>query len=227
VADNFIYILSESDIDDIYYSLCVEKIKEQAYKLIPRRLRRGGGISQVRRYLRILLKNIRYSGEVENTFFVIAYDNDRSPAHPTHRQIPNIGKLPKNERRKACRFCELEITACEILGADRNTWPIKGAIAVPVQMLESWLLLICNREEYKNEASLPLFARKSMPLAKIYYAPREPENQLKDLVELEKRKSGITSTEDFCLYCIEQLTPEELALVSPSFSLFMGQLEGW
>lgn len=227
MADNFIYILSESNIDDVFYSLCVEKIKEQAYMLVPRRLRRGGGISQVRKYLQILLKDIRYSGEVEITFFVIALDNDRSPAHPTHQQIPNINKLPENERRKTCRFCELEKTAYDILGADRETWPIKGAIAVPVQMLESWLLLICNRREHENEASLPMFAWKSMPLARMYHSPKQPGNQLKDLAGLEKKKLGINSSEDFCLYCIEQLSPDDLALVSPSFSLFLGQVNNW
>lgn len=227
MADNFIYILSESDNDDVFYNLCVEQIKGETYKLISRRLRPGGGISQVRKYLPILLKDIRYTGKVENTFFVIALDNDRSPAHPAHQQIPNINKIPKKERRKTCRFCDLEKTTREILGADRDTWPVKGAIAVPVQMLESWLLLICNRGEYENEASLPIFVWKSMPLAKMYYAPKQPESQLKDLVGLEKKKLEINSSEDFCLYCIEQLMPDELALVSPSFSLFMGQLEGW
>lgn len=227
MADNFIYILAEDDIDDMFYNLCVEKIKGGNYRLIPRRLRRGGGISQVRRYLPILLKDIQHTGEVENTFFVIALDNDRSPAHPAHQQIPNINKLPQKERRKTCRFCELEKTACEILGTDRDAWPIKGAIAVPVQMLESWLLLICNRGEYENEASLPLFAWKSMPLAKTYYAPKQPENQLKDLMGLEKGMLEISSNEDFCLYCIEQLTPEDLAQVSPSFSLFLGQVNAW
>jgi len=227
LADNFIYILSEDDIDDMFYSLCVEKIKGGDYKLIPRRLRRGGGISQVRRYLPILLKDIQHTGEVENTFFVIALDNDRTPAHPAHQQIPNINKLPKKERRKTCRFCELEKTACEILGTDRDAWPIKGAIAVPVQMLESWMLLICNREEYKDEASLPLFAEQSSFLAKMYYAPKQPGNQLKDLAGLEKGNLGINSREDFCLYCIEHLTPDDLALVSPSFSLFLRQVNNW
>ncbi len=227
MADNFIYILSEDDIDDMFYNLCVEKLKGETYKLVPRRLRRGGGVSQVRRYLPILLKDILHSGEVENTFFVIALDNDRSPAHPAHHPIPHIAKLPKTERRKACRFCELEKTAHDVLGPDRNAWPVKGAIAVPVQMLESWLLLISNPEEYGNEASLPLFALKSMPLAKTYYAPREPENQLKDLAGIEKRKSGLASMEDFCLHCIEQLSPDELASLSPSFSLFQNQVDAW
>lgn len=227
MADNFIYILSESYNDDIFYNLCVERIKGETYKLISRRLRPGEGISKVRKSLRFLLKDIIHSGEVENTFFVIALDNDRSPAHPTHQQIPNINKLPKRERRKTCRFCELEKTAYEILGAERDTWPIQGAIAVPVQMLESWLLLICNREEYENEISLPLFAWKSMPLAKTYYAPKQPGNQLKDLAEIERGKLRSDSKDDFCLYCVEQLTPDELALASPSFSAFLEQVNNW
>ena len=50
-----------------------------------------------------------------------------------------------------------------ILG-ERHEWPIPGAIAVPVEMLESWLLLISDGEKHQDEASLPPFARKDQKL---------------------------------------------------------------
>ncbi len=138
---NFIYILSEDDNDDAFYKGCIEKMTGKSYDLISRRLRKGGRISQVRKYMPILLRDIRYAGHVDNTFFVIALDNDRSPAHPNHEKLPGFHKLPKKEQRKTCRFCEIERVVVQILGDDREKWPIRGATAVPVQMMESWLLM--------------------------------------------------------------------------------------
>jgi len=61
---NFIYILSEDDNDDAFYKGCIEKMTGKSYDLISRRLRKGGGISQVRKYMPILLRDIRYTGHV-------------------------------------------------------------------------------------------------------------------------------------------------------------------
>ena len=227
MTEHWVYILSESDYDDLFYNLCLEIIAQQGYQLISRRLRPGSGISSVRRNIRLLLRDIAHTGKVEQTFFVIALDNDRCPIHPHHEQIPDIHKLPIKEQRKQCRFCEIERVIQEILGQDRHLWPIKGAVAVPVQMLESWLLLICNKDVYKDERSLPLFAWKSLSLAQQYYAPGKPDDQLKDLKEREKSTLQISSEEDFYLYCIEHLVPAELASLSPSFALFKKQVEGW
>lgn len=227
MTENWVYILSESDHDELFYNLCLETITEQGYQLISRRLRRGSGISSVRRSIRLLLQNIVHTGTVESTFFVIALDNDRCPIHPQHEQIPDIHKLPRKEQHKQCRFCEIERIVQGMLGEDRHVWPIQGAIAVPVQMLESWLLLICNKDVYKEERSLPLFAWKSQPMTQQYYAPDKPSDQLKDFKELEKFRLYITSEEDLCLHCIEHLVPDDLASISPSFALFKQQVEAW
>ncbi len=227
MIENWVYILSESDYDDLFYTLCLEAITKQGYHLISRRMRRGSGISSVRSSIRLLLKDIAHTGSVDNTFFVIALDNDRCPVHPQHEQIPHIHKLPDREQHKQCRFCEIEQSIRDVLGEDRHHWPIKGAIAVPVQMLESWLLLICNPDAYNNERSLPLFAWKSQALAQRYYAPQQPDEQLKDLKEREKVRLQLASEEDLCLYCIEQLVPETLAHIAPSFALFKQQVEEW
>jgi hypothetical protein len=227
LTENWVYILSESNNDDIFYNLCLETITGQGYRFISRRLRRGGGISAVRRSLRYLLRDISHTGKVENTVFVVALDNDRCPSHPHHNFISCIHKLPRKEQNKQCRFCEIEQIVHETLGEDRNAWPIRGAIAVPVQMLESWLLLMCNKDAYKDESSLPFFAWKSQALAQQYYAPVKPENQLKDLKEYEKSRLGIASEEEFCIHCIEKLVPADLAGISPSFALFKQQIDLW
>jgi hypothetical protein len=227
LSANWVYILSESDYDDLFYNFCLEAMTGQQYQLISQRLRRGGGISSVRRGIRYLLQQIKHTGRVENTFFVIALDNDRSPVHPHHARIPDSHKLPRKEQEQQCRFCEIERTVKQVLGEERQDWPIKGAFAVPVQMLESWLLLISNKEAYQHERELPVFAWKSQTSAQQYYAPNKPDDQLKDLKELEKAKANMISEEDFYLYCIEMLVAAELSEISPSFALFKEQVDLW
>jgi len=129
---NFLYILSEDDNDDAFYKKCIEKISGKSFELIPMRIRKGGGISQVRKHMPRLFRDIKYSGSVENTYFVIALDNDRSPVHPDHEKLPGFQKMSKKEQKKTCRFCEIEREAFEILGDDWKKWPIPGAIAIPV-----------------------------------------------------------------------------------------------
>ena len=122
---------------------------------------------------------------------------------------------------------ELEKAITEILRSNRHQWPIKGAIAVPVQMLESWLLLICDPTRYRNETALPYFPYASDSKAQRYYAPHQPPPQLKDLKALEKSKLGLTFEDDFCLHCLDKLVPVELAAIAPSFELFKRQIEAW
>ena len=71
---------------------------------------------------------------------------------------------------------------------DRNSWPISGAIAVPVQMIESCFLLIFDSKKYENEKNLPIFAKQKSEIAKRYYAPNKPGKQLKDLCANERKK---------------------------------------
>jgi len=223
---NFLYILSEDDNDDIFYKGCIENLTGKSFNLIPRRIRKGGGISQVRRHIPYLLSDIKYTGKVENTFFVIALDNDRSPAHPDHKRLTEIDKLPKREQRKDCRFCEIQKITYKYLGS-KDKWPLKGAIAVPVQMIESWLLLISKSEEYENESELPIFARKDSSLAKDYFAPKKPPSQLKDLCETEKKRLNITSSRNFFIHCAKRIASSDIHKSSNSFSLFKEQVKVW
>lgn len=178
----YLYLLSESDNDDAFYKACVERLTGKTMELVSRRLRRGGGLPELRSKSRILLGQIKHTGFVEDTFFLIALDNDRSPVHPAHERRSG---LSKKERQKDCRYCEIDSVIQNILG-ERDAWPIPGAVAVPVEMLESWLLLICNPETYHDEASLPPFKTKDQKLARDYYAPRNPPDQLKDLCEIPR-----------------------------------------
>jgi len=224
---NYLYILSEDENDDIFYKGCVEKITGEHFELIPRRIRKGGGIYKVRKHLPLLLRDIKFSGSVENTFFLIALDNDRSPTHPNHETQEFFYKLHKKEQVKKCRYCEIENLTKQILGIDRNLWPISGAIAVPVQMIESWFLLICDSKKYENEKNLPIFAKQKSEIAKRYYAPNKPSKQLKDLCTDERKKLQMNLKKDFCKYCADNLIPEKLKIISSSFSLLNSQVVNW
>jgi len=224
---NYLYILSEDENDDVFYKGCVEKITGMHFELIPRRIRKGGGISYVRKHIPLLLRDIKFSGYVENTFFLISLDNDRSPTHPDHEIQKFFHKLPKKEQAKTCRYCEIENLAKQILGFKRNSWPISGAIAVPVQMIESWFLLICDSKKYENEKSLPIFAKQKSELAKRFYAPKKPSKQLKDLCADERKKLQMNLKKDFCQYCADNLIPGKLQITSDSFGLFNSQVADW
>ncbi len=219
----FLYLLSESDNDDAFFKACVERLTGRTLELVSRRLRRGGGLSELRSKSRILLGQIKHTGYVEETFFLIALDNDRSPVHPTHERRSG---LSIKEKQKTCRFCEIDEVIRSILG-ERDEWPIPGAVAVPVEMLESWLLLICHGEKHRDEASLPPFARQDQKRARDFYAPKKPPDQLKDLCDLEKQERGIDTTLEFVVDCAGRLDPDDLAARAPSFALFKRQLDSW
>lgn len=218
----YLHILTEDENDDFFFSLCLEKMTGKQFQVISKRLRVGAGISNVRQNLRLMLNDIVRTGEVEDNFFLVVVDNDRSPEHPQHNRLDG---LADHERSKSCRFCELQMSMYEILGEDRTIWPIKGAIAVPVQMLESWLLLILDVQE--NEDDLPLFSWKKQTITQRFYAPQIPPDQLKDLCELEKDRLDETDNASFYFRCIEQLNVEDLANKSRSFALFKEQVDQW
>ncbi len=219
----FLWLLSESDNDDAFFKACVERLTGKTLELVSRRLRRGGGLSELRSKSRILLGQIKHTGYVEETFFLIALDNDRSPVHPTHEQRPG---LSRKEKQKTCRFCEIDEVIQSILG-ERREWPIPGAIAVPVEMLESWLLLISDGEKHQDEASLPPFAKKDRLLASNYYSSKNPPDQLKDLRDLEKQERGIGGALEFVAYCAGRFDLDDLAARASSFALFKRQVDSW
>lgn len=222
----FLYVLSESETDDVFYEQCAKKITGKDFEVIPRKLRPGSGLGRIGKNLRYLLRDIKYTGYVDNTFFIVSKDNDRRPAHPDHQRLPKAERLPKKEQNGRCRFCELEETATHFLG-ERKDWPVQGAISVPVQMKESWLLLIINKEKYVHESKLPLFSRKDKPSAIKYYSPRKPDDQLKDILDIEIQNSGLNGEMAFNIYCANQMKPDELAGISPSFKIFKEQIEEW
>jgi hypothetical protein len=223
---HYVYILSEDDNDDCFYAGCLNKMIGVLHEVVPLRLRKGGGISEVRKKLPIFLNIIERSGHIENSWFLVALDNDRSPIHPDHTKPADFSKLPKADQKKTCRYCDLEKVIFEKLGSDRQSWPIKGAIVVPVQMLETWLLLITNLNQYVDEQQLPIFADQNSASARDYYKSKPPK-QLKDLKKDEKQRLEIGADREFCKYCADQLDPADLSQRSPSFKQFMDEVMVW
>lgn len=230
---NYLYILSEDDTDDIFYEGCLTKITGKSFTV--KSIRARGGLSEIEKKLPIMLKMIRYSGTVENAFFLVAKDNDRRPIHPDHPIRSDLSKLLKAEPELLkktyntnCRYCDISQSIEQEFGTDRASWPIKGAIVIPVEMIETWQLLICNPSEYKQEQSsnMPIFPLKKKKSAKEYYSRQNPPDQLKDLVRSEQTRLKIRSG-DFCLHCAEQLDVDDLMRRSPSFAQFVDQVKAW
>jgi len=219
---NNLYLLTEDDNDDLFYERCLEELTGNSFNLISYRTRKNSGISDVRKMSRRLLQILKYTGDTANAYFLLVMDNDRRPAHPDHNKLPGISK---GEQNKQCRFCELQKIVHEILGEDRVTWPAKGAIAVPVQMLESWLLLICKSNLVEDD--LPIFSGKEKSGAKQYHQGQKIPDQLKDLCGQEQLHLNLDTKGDFYFYCADQIDIEDLATRSASFALFKEQVDNW
>lgn len=219
--------MSEDDNDDVFYKACLEKIHRCEYEVIATKVRTGGGIVEVRKALPRFLSMIRNTGPVESTYFLISVDNDRRPQHPDHPQRCDFNQLSKDERNDSCRYCEIEGKIQDKLGKERSIWPIPGAIVIPAEMLESWLLLICDSEKYGTEAKLPVFSDKNKASAIKYYGGKNKvPDQLKDLVDSERQTLG-QSKQEFYRHCASILDPDALAQVSLSFAQFLSQVISW
>jgi len=217
----YIYILSEDDNDDLFYEMCASRIsKKSFYRVEPRRIRKNGGLSAVRKALKPFLNDLK-GAENLDAYFVIALDNDRAPDH--HSNHDRIAGLSNQDLAKQCRICEIERAIKGIWGQDVTKWPVQGAIAVPIEMLESWLLLSLNAG---GQLSLPIFSQKEK-FAAINFHGNNPPDQLKDLLNKEQENSNIESKAEFILQIAEDLDLQLLANSSPSFHHFQQQVLTW
>jgi hypothetical protein len=208
-----VYLLSEDDFDEQVYVFVLEGLLSSRVEPVPLRLRRGGGLGEVRKKLPLLLKIIQRTGSQEGMRFVVGIDNDRAVEHPTHEAKPYSKSEP-------CRHCGLT----DAIHAEMpDGWLIPGAIAVPVQMIEAWLLLMHAPEKYRDEASLPACPWRDRPAARSVYGD-DPPPQLKDLFDAER---GASSKADFALECVLKLDATDLAARSPSFARLRDAVTTW
>ena len=69
----YLYLLTEDDNDDIFFERCAERITGKSFYKISNRLRKNGGIGEVRRKLSPFLNSIKQSQGIE-AYFIIALD---------------------------------------------------------------------------------------------------------------------------------------------------------
>ena len=108
----------------------------------------------------------------------------------------------------------------DALGTDRGMWPVDVAVAMPVEMIESWILLLCD----PSRPTLPLFAEAIQPSARAYHGVKPPR-QLKDLCKAEAAALG-KSLGDYFWHATEKDIEATIA-VSPSFRMFVEELRQW
>lgn len=217
---NLLYVLSEDDYDDLFYELCASRISGKKFHTVEsRRFRKHGGLSEVRRMIRPLLNQLKGVRGLD-AFFIIALDNDRAPDHQNNHGIwPN---LSNQDSRKQCRYCEIQRLICGEWGANVANWPAKGAVAVPVEMLESWLLLGID----PNRNQLPIFSQMKSKLAKSYHRGTVPK-QLKDLFADALSTSDIAEKDEFILHLADTMDLRSVAARSDSFENFKQQVMAW
>jgi hypothetical protein len=202
----------------LFFEACAERISGKSFlQTEPRRLRKNGGIGAVRKAIPSFLNDLRRVESLD-AYFVIALDNDRSPDH--EHEHSRLTGLAKSDHRKACRICEIRREIEKAWGANSAAWPAKGAIAVPLQMLESWIL---HSIDQRTDDELPIFAKKTQATAKTYHHGNPPD-QLKDLCDAYRGDKGKA---EFVLDIASTMDLNVVASKSPSFNAFKVQVANW
>uniref|UniRef100_UPI003782D75C hypothetical protein n=1 Tax=Prosthecobacter sp. TaxID=1965333 RepID=UPI003782D75C len=212
--------MAESEGDALFYIACAERIHGTAFESKFYESRRGTGIAQARRMLRYMLADVRHSsGGGPGIFWIAALDNDRSPQHPDGARPPGI--LSAFDQRKANRYAELQAEV------SNHGVSCPGAIAVPVEMIESWILQALSPSAMLN---LPAFAEQTAALAIDYYRINlnsPPPPQLKDLAYAAMRQHHCQEWYEFLIEVAGTLDANTLAQQSRSFALFRDALLQW
>jgi hypothetical protein len=112
-------------------------------------------------------------------------------------------------------------TVESVLGANRAAWQFPVALAVPVEMLESWIIRVCHPQ---TPQPTPHFSKADSERARHYYQPTTAPPQWKDLVAIER---GAEDMRDFLARVVSEMDPHALAERSLSFRMFKEWLDGW
>lgn len=232
-----LYLVTESDNDAIFYTLCAAKMTGGRFDPVPLKNRKGDGLSAVQKQLRRALRLARAAaGSSQPVAFVAAIDNDRAP-HEEHGTTEagsgaprRLGtgldrtKLSAQERARSNRQAWITTTVESELGSNRSAWPMPVAFAVPVEMLESWIVRSLREQPPQPMAH---FSLADSTRARTYYAPNEPPRQWKDLAAQEQSRLGCADKRDFYCEVVKSLDAQALASRSFSFRMFKEWLDGW
>lgn len=223
---SILYLLTESDADDLFYTACAERITGLQFEPHSLRFRQNAGVDEVRRMLPIMLQKLRSFDPAAGVFFIVGLDNDRSP-HPSPEAMvaAERARLTPPEQAKENLHDIVIALMRASFGPDQSAWGVFAALALPVEMLETWILLIALG---CNAGDLPRFPHKDKNLAQLFYHPNNVPPQLKDLVWAQTCAAGLNDVQEWWLdLMFERLDPNELAARSRSFEMFMEWLALW
>lgn len=220
MADMFLYILCEGELDEMFYERIAERVTGKTFESpADLRLRPGSNWKTAIAGAKMLLARVRHWQGAHEVGAIIAVDNDRAPNHPGGSVFPR--HLPARDQHKQPRYTALVNLVHDALGYDRRAWPVKVALAVPVEMIESWVLALLNP---RQASALPIFSQASSASAWAYHGSNPPP-QLKDLVEHEAMQANLGKLELFW-----EAAESDLAAASsesPSLRMFLDELNAW
>jgi hypothetical protein len=223
---SLLYLLTESDADDLFYTACAEQITGRTFEIQSWRFRRNSGCDEVKKMLPFMLQQLAAFEHTDDVFFIVGLDNDRCP-HFSNEALrgKQRTRLTAAEQTKENLHQLILASVKARFGQDIKKWPVLGAIAVPIEMLESWLLLIHHGG---HATGLPRFPLQKSPLAQLYYNPEPVPPQLKDLAWEGVTEGGTNDIQDWSLNLVmTKLDAEELAKRSESFGDFKNWLDRW
>ncbi|MGC1481288.1 MAG: hypothetical protein WA771_12330 [Chthoniobacterales bacterium] len=214
-----LYILCEGDRDDLFFDLLCERVTGTKFdRPLDLRLRHGANWKTAMSTAELLLNRVRHWTDPQENAVVIAVDNDRAPGHPA--STPHPGPLVGVDLKKQSRYAGIQKMLHSALGPDRSAWPVDIAPAVPVEMIESWLLVLHN----PNRAALPIFSSASQSLPRAYYGSTPPP-QLKDLRNHDAAAKNLSLDEYF--WSATESDLEAAAAASPSLKMFIDEIRSW
>ena len=133
-------------------------------------------------------------------------------------------RLVPQEQKRASRMEWMLATVEAVLGQNRNAWPLPVALAVPVEMIEAWI--VRARREAEPQPT-PHFSKADSDRARLYYAPAAPPPQWKELAAEEEKQCGHSDGLAFYEQVVRELDADALAARSLSFQMFKEWLDAW
>lgn len=229
---SLLYLAGESEADEDFYASCAEKLTGCVFDRIRLRNRKGSGVDAVQKQMKnALAMAIAAAGGQEPAFFLAAMDNDRAP-HPENQKRRPEGtgleraKLTGNERNLESRYEWMKTTVEEKRKSKPTNSPLHVALAVPVEMLEAWIVRVLRDEQ---PMPMPHFSHSDSQGVREYYEEDFGvcPPQWKDLAAEEQTKSGCATKRDFYEHVVNRLDAEALAQRSLSFKMFKDWLDQW
>ncbi len=220
---SLLYIVAESGADAAFYALCAARITGHEFMPIPLENRKADGVEMVKVQLKYALRQARGAASGGDAVcFIAAMDNDRAP-HPENAAMDR-SKLSRKDRDEPNRAEWMRELVASVFGQNTTAWPLPVALAVPVEMLESWIFRAVSPTEPQPT---PLFSTADSESARAYYSQSATPPQWKDIVAEKQSQMGISDKRAFQEMAARELDAVALAARSLSFRMFKEWLDQW